>query len=249
MGGGQDGARTLNRSRCRRVRVPRREAPARGHRVTTPWAASGPRSASAGSPLSSPAPALRECSGPSHRRTTHPRAQGVALTMDSQHVLTVRSNDRPGSPAEVTGLLFRSGGNILDAQHFNDRETGRFFMRLSSLGAERGLTCLLCGKSGKRKVLIPVSALDHCLSIFYIATSSGPEHGGGWDHLQPWTPCAELRPRCRHSVPLPASHEGHEGAAETKSRRRHATGQAPTRGSSIASNTALADRFVHALPR
>jgi hypothetical protein len=46
----------------------------------------------------------RAFSAPNHA----PTRSGSALTMDGQHVLTVRSNDRPGSAAEVTGLLFRS---------------------------------------------------------------------------------------------------------------------------------------------
>ncbi|EDL49471.1 formyltetrahydrofolate deformylase [Erythrobacter sp. SD-21] len=49
----------------------------------------------------------------------------------SEHlILTMSCPDQPGLTANVTGRLFKAGGNILEAQQFNDRASDRFFMRV-----------------------------------------------------------------------------------------------------------------------
>ena len=45
-------------------------------------------------------------------------------------ILTLSCDDRPGIVARVSALLFERGANILDAQQYDDEETGRFFMRV-----------------------------------------------------------------------------------------------------------------------
>ena len=50
--------------------------------------------------------------------------------MKAIFILTLSCEDRPGLVAAVAGLLFENGGNILEAQQFDDVETGRFFMRV-----------------------------------------------------------------------------------------------------------------------
>ena len=52
--------------------------------------------------------------------------------MDSSNIctLTLSCADKPGLVAAVATLLADSGGNILDAQQFNDQLTDRFFMRV-----------------------------------------------------------------------------------------------------------------------
>ena len=58
-------------------------------------------------------------------------------------ILTLSCRDRPGITARVTGVLFELGGNILEAQQFNEIEDGEFFMRVafapgaSDIGAYR----------------------------------------------------------------------------------------------------------------
>jgi len=68
------------------------------------------------------------------RATTNARpalVPRVATQMSGpQFVLTLSCPDRPGIVAAVSTLLFDSGQNILDAQQFDDVETGRFFMRV-----------------------------------------------------------------------------------------------------------------------
>jgi len=45
-------------------------------------------------------------------------------------VLTFSCENRPGIVAAASTALFQEGGNILDAQQFDDIETGRFFGRI-----------------------------------------------------------------------------------------------------------------------
>ena len=95
-------------------------------------------------------------------------------------ILTLSCCDRPGITARVTGLLFELGGNILEAQQFNDLDDGEFFMRvafmpgdsaigayraaLAALAAELAMRWTLRAAGDLRKVLILVSKFDHCLS-------------------------------------------------------------------------------------
>jgi len=99
-----------------------------------------------------------------------------------QFVLSLSCPDRPGIVAAVSSLLFDNGQNILDAQQFNDVETGRFFMRVVFTGAgnEHALTDLrarfedvatrfamtfrLRDRSAPQRVMLLVSKFDHCLA-------------------------------------------------------------------------------------
>ena len=101
--------------------------------------------------------------------------------MKTPFILTLSCDDRPGIVANVTGLLFENGANILEAQQFDDVETGPFFMRVvfDLEKAEDGekLSKLFEGSAAKkyemnwrlrpagqrRKVLLLVSKFDHCL--------------------------------------------------------------------------------------
>src|SRR5437764_15147189 len=49
---------------------------------------------------------------------------------DHQFVLTLSCPDRPGIVSAVSTFLAHNGQNILDAQQFDDLETGHFFMRV-----------------------------------------------------------------------------------------------------------------------
>ena len=67
-----------------------------------------------------------------------------------QYVLTLSCPDRPGIVAAVSTLLFENGQNILDAQQFDDIETGHFFMRVVFNAADRGGRCRRCGPASRR---------------------------------------------------------------------------------------------------
>ena len=95
-------------------------------------------------------------------------------------VLTLSCADRPGITARVTSFLFERGGNILEAQQFNDRLSDAFFMRVefdpgsttrdairsefATLAAELAMDWKLALRNRPRRVLIMVSKFDHCLA-------------------------------------------------------------------------------------
>ena len=45
-------------------------------------------------------------------------------------ILTLSCPDQRGIVARVSAFLFERGANILDAQQYDDQETGKFFMRV-----------------------------------------------------------------------------------------------------------------------
>jgi formyltetrahydrofolate deformylase len=94
--------------------------------------------------------------------------------------LSLSCADQSGLVAKVAGYLAGRGGNILDAQQFNDRLTDRFFMRVvfalpqgdtaeqwrehfGALAAEHGMDWRLRVQGARQKVLLMVSKFDHCL--------------------------------------------------------------------------------------
>ncbi len=95
-------------------------------------------------------------------------------------VLTLSCADRPGITARVTSFLFDRGGNILEAQQFNDRTSDAFFMRVefdrglstpdsiredfAPLAREHAMDWKLASRDRPRRVLIMVSKFDHCLA-------------------------------------------------------------------------------------
>ncbi len=104
---------------------------------------------------------------------------GTSLMPNAQYVLTLSCADRPGIVAAVTAHLFNKGGNILDAQQFDDIATDRFFMRVVFDGPENATKELREGFAGvagnfqmnwtlrakleRKRVMILVSRFDHCL--------------------------------------------------------------------------------------
>jgi formyltetrahydrofolate deformylase len=97
------------------------------------------------------------------------------------HILTLSCRDRPGIVAKIASSLFEYGGNILDAQQFNDVTSDMFFMRvvfsispeapsypflrdrLEMLAREYEMDWRLRSKAERTRVLILVSRFDHCL--------------------------------------------------------------------------------------
>ena len=95
--------------------------------------------------------------------------------------LTLSCNNRPGIVAAVSNYIYASQGDIEEAQQFDDKNAGRFFMRVkfttdpgADLAALRagfmpiverfGLSWHLRSPLELRRVLIMVSKLDHCLA-------------------------------------------------------------------------------------
>jgi formyltetrahydrofolate deformylase len=100
--------------------------------------------------------------------------------MQSSHILRLQCKDRAGIVAAISTKLFERGGNITEAQQFNDPDNGEFFMRVAfDIGAQDNgadalrrdvghvadrfaMTWKLRPEHEKKKVLILVSRLDHC---------------------------------------------------------------------------------------
>jgi formyltetrahydrofolate deformylase len=98
-----------------------------------------------------------------------------------QFVLTLSCPDRPGIVSAVSTFLAHNGQNILDAQQFNDVETGHFFMRVvfNPADVQVDLPALQTGfgaiaerfkmdwqmrdQETLRRVMLLVSKSDHCL--------------------------------------------------------------------------------------
>ncbi|MFA7603684.1 MAG: formyltetrahydrofolate deformylase [Novosphingobium sp.] len=99
---------------------------------------------------------------------------------DDVQILTLSCRDRPGITARVTSYLYEKGGNVIEAQQFNDLPGGDFFLRVAfdpgptdpealragfvDLGGEYGMRWNLRSRDKARKVLLLVSKFDHCLA-------------------------------------------------------------------------------------
>ena len=96
----------------------------------------------------------------------------------SSAVLTLSCPDKPGIVARVSTFLFGAGANIIDAQQFDDKETGKFFMRVvfdaadlaairdgfAGIGQDFAMDWSLRDTAQRLKVMLLVSKFDHCLA-------------------------------------------------------------------------------------
>jgi formyltetrahydrofolate deformylase len=102
----------------------------------------------------------------------------METAMPASYTLVISCPDRPGIVHHVSGAIFAQGGNILESRQFDDRETGRFFLRImfesaSDLGAMKAaiaplatdyaMDWQLVPTGQPMRVLILVSKFDHCL--------------------------------------------------------------------------------------
>lgn len=93
-------------------------------------------------------------------------------------ILTVKCRNRSGIVAAVAAELASNGGDITEAQQFDDPNTGMFFMRVAfnmdgdiqlfrksfeSPVEKFGIDWTLRPEGQKRRVLLFVSKFDHCL--------------------------------------------------------------------------------------
>jgi formyltetrahydrofolate deformylase len=110
------------------------------------------------------------------------------------YILTLSCPDRTGIVFNVSGFLLERGGNIIDADQFNDIETGLFFMRvhfsidrpefvIARLRQEFGelaqgfaMTWHLHDATAKPKVMILVSQHGHCLNDLLYRFRAGNLH-------------------------------------------------------------------------
>jgi formyltetrahydrofolate deformylase len=96
-----------------------------------------------------------------------------------ERVLTLACPNRPGIVASISTCLFDLGGDIREAQQFDDLESGRFFMRvvfdvaadaggrvreaLPPICSRFGMEWRLSDRQARRRVMLMVSKFDHCL--------------------------------------------------------------------------------------
>jgi formyltetrahydrofolate deformylase len=94
------------------------------------------------------------------------------------YYLTLTCPNKPGIIAAVSTYIFQAGGDIEEAQQFDDKATKRFFMRVSfscptdgntlrsgfaEIAKRFELTWNLRAVKDLKRVLIMASKLDHCL--------------------------------------------------------------------------------------
>ena len=95
-------------------------------------------------------------------------------------ILTLSCPDQRGIVARVSAFLFERGCNILDAQQFDDQETGVFFMRVvfdadaadrdalrgafTALAQALSMRWTLRDRTDRYRVMILASKSDHCLT-------------------------------------------------------------------------------------
>ncbi len=101
---------------------------------------------------------------------------------DRDYALTVSCRNRPGIVSKLSTALFEAGGDIFNAQQFDDQETGKFFMRVLFSVPEGGedeaalrerlravaepldLDWKLRNRGVRQRIMIMVSKFDHCLA-------------------------------------------------------------------------------------
>lgn len=111
--------------------------------------------------------------------TSEPIREPIA---EPKIVLTLSCRNRPGIVAAVSAHLFENACNILDAQQFDDVQTGNFFMRVvfnrlegaatlaelrtgfAPLAERFGMAWSMRDTQTRRRVMILVSKFDHCLA-------------------------------------------------------------------------------------
>lgn len=110
--------------------------------------------------------------------------------MSERYCLTLSCDDHPGIVAAVTTCLANCGGNIIEAQQFEDVLQARFFMRVEfefvgSASAEafkdrfeavalaHTLSWNLVSTTARKRVLILVSKFDHCLADLLYRSNIG----------------------------------------------------------------------------
>ena len=97
----------------------------------------------------------------------------------TEFVLTLACPNRAGIVAAVANHMFEQGGDIREAQQFDDAASGRFFMRVvftqaelsvaafttsfTPLAARMGMDWRINDRARPRRVMLLVSKFDHCL--------------------------------------------------------------------------------------
>jgi len=146
--------------------------------------------------------------------------------MRRDHILTLSCPDTTGIVYRVTGLLYESGCNILDAQQFGDDESGRFFLRVhfdvpgateidvlhegfASLAEIFNMDWQLHDASRKARLMVLVSKQGHCLNdlLFRVHSRQLPvEIACIASNHADFAPLAQSYGVAFHHLPVSAAH-------------------------------------------
>jgi formyltetrahydrofolate deformylase len=110
----------------------------------------------------------------------------------AEYVLTVTCTERPGLIHAVSGFLFDHGANVTESKQFDDRQAGKFFMRVqfesaadslldadvlrkdfAAVAESFGMTWNLTDAARRQRVLIMVSKYGHALNDLLFRASTG----------------------------------------------------------------------------
>ena len=150
--------------------------------------------------------------------------------MTRPHVLALSCPDRPGIVHAVSGAILAAGGDITESRQFDDRETGRFFMRvafaltgdsevlhraMAGLAASWAMEWSLTATDARLRTLILVSRFDHCLGYLLYKVRMGELPidvvGIAGNHPQSALTISELGPIPFHHLPVtPATRAAQE---------------------------------------
>jgi formyltetrahydrofolate deformylase len=116
----------------------------------------------------------------------------TTLTPGAEYVLTVSCTERPGLIHAVSGFLVDHDANVTESKQFDDRQAGKFFMRVQFESASAtpldegklrkdfanvadsfGMTWNLIDAAERQRVLIMVSKYGHCLNDLLFRASTG----------------------------------------------------------------------------
>jgi formyltetrahydrofolate deformylase len=115
----------------------------------------------------------------------------TATIGNPEYVLTVDCPDGPGLVYAVSGFVARNAGNILESQQFDDRGSGRFFLRVHFEVTDAGVTLdrlrrefhavatrhsmdwQLWNARAPYRTLIMVSRFGHCLNDLLFRWQTG----------------------------------------------------------------------------
>ena len=100
----------------------------------------------------------------------------------TQHILTLSCPNRPGIVAAIATAIFQQGGNIREAQQFDDTLSNLFFARIvldgaavtfdphalraaiADVASTFGMAWMLRDRAIRQRVMLMVSRFDHCLA-------------------------------------------------------------------------------------
>ena len=188
----------------------------------------------------------------------------------TDYILTLRCKNQRGIVAAIGARIASHGGDITEANQFDDPETGMFFMRVAfamdeaeqvfrtAIAEEEkrfGLDLTLRSAGLKRKVLLLVSKFDHCLGdLLYRMRIGELQHGSGRHRRQPSARGAEPDADGGHSLPPPADYQGHQAAAGSadpradRAERRRTGGAGPLHAGAVGRVLGLSVGTLHQHP-